>query len=144
MCGMYELITWEELRPNHERNAPHSFVTLVWILSVALKKNKQNKGKGDQANGLMPPPKIMGTDTRLQCCALRNVEGSPVLWTCEIHGAQHMICMQKLRFSSCRRAKVRRSGTLGQEHCLGLSLHPAWACSPALVRAQASHSATRG
>ena len=42
---MYELITLEELRPNHERNAPHSFVTLVWILSVALKKTSKTKGK---------------------------------------------------------------------------------------------------
>ena len=42
-----------------------------------------------------------------QGCALRKIEGSPVLWSCEIQGAQHRICMKKLRFSSCPWAKVR-------------------------------------
>ena len=43
-----------------------------------------------------------------QGCALLKIEGSPVLWTCKIQGAQHMICMKNLRFSSRPRAKVRR------------------------------------
>ena len=109
MCVMYELMTWEELRPYHERNAPPSFVTTVWILSVnCLQINKQNKGKGDQANGSMPPLKIIWTETRLQGCVVRKIEGSQVLWACEIQGTQHMICMQKLRFCSHRRGKVRQ------------------------------------
>ena len=33
--------------------------------------------------------------TSHQGCALRKIEGSPVLWTCEIPGAQHMTCMKK-------------------------------------------------
>ena len=90
------------------KKCPSLFCNISVDPFCCLEKNKQNKGKGGQANGSMPPPKIMSTETRLQCCALRNVEGSPVLWTCEIHGAQRMICMQKLRFSSCQRAKVRR------------------------------------
>ena len=35
-----------------------------------------------------------------QGCALRKIEGSPVLWTCEILGAQHIISMEKVTFSS--------------------------------------------
>ena len=35
-----------------------------------------------------------------QCCALRKIEGTPVLWIHKIQGAQHMICLKKLRFSS--------------------------------------------
>ena len=45
-----------------------------------------------------------------QGCALSKIEGSPALWTCKIQGAQHMICMKNLRFSSCPRAKVRHQG----------------------------------
>ena len=37
-------------------------------------------------------------------CALRKIEGSPVLWTCEIHCAQHIISKKKQRFSSPGRA----------------------------------------
>ena len=36
-----------------------------------------------------------------------------MLWTCEIQGAQYMICMKKPRFSSRPRAKVRRQRPLG-------------------------------
>ena len=50
---------------------------------------------------------------RRQGCALRKIEGSPVLWNCKIQGAQHMICMKNLRFSSRPRAKVRRQGPRG-------------------------------
>ena len=46
----------------------------------------------------------------LQGCTLRKIEGSPELWNCKIQGAQHMICVKNLRFSSCPRAKVRRQG----------------------------------
>ena len=49
----------------------------------------------------------------VQGCALRKIEGSPVLWTCKIQGAQHMICMKNLRFSSRPRAKVRCQGPPG-------------------------------
>ena len=48
-----------------------------------------------------------------QGCALRKIEGSPVLWNCKIQGAQHMICMKNLRFPSRPRAKVRRQGPPG-------------------------------
>ena len=41
------------------------------------------------------------------------VEGSPVLWTCEIQCARHMISMKKLRFSSHLRTKVRHRGPPG-------------------------------
>ena len=51
--------------------------------------------------------------TNTQGCALRKIEGSPVLWNCKIQGAQHMICMKTLRFSSRPRAKVRRQGPPG-------------------------------
>ena len=44
----------------------------------------------------------------LQGCVLRRkIEGSPVLVNCKIWGAQHMICMKKLRFPSPSKAKVR-------------------------------------
>ena len=35
-----------------------------------------------------------------QGCALRKIVGSPVLWTCEILGAQHIISIEKVTFSS--------------------------------------------
>ena len=57
---------------------------------------------------ILPPP-----PSRLQGCALRKIEGSPVLWTCKIQGALHMICMKNLRFSSRPGAKVRRQGPPG-------------------------------
>ena len=50
---------------------------------------------------------------RSQGCALRKIEGCPVLWTCKIYGAQHMICMKRLRFSSRPGAKVGRQRTTG-------------------------------
>ena len=44
----------------------------------------------------------------LQDCALKKIEGSPVLWPFEIQGAQHMISMRKFRFSnSCPGGKVK-------------------------------------
>ena len=43
-----------------------------------------------------------------QGCALRKIQGSPVLWICEIQGTQHMICMKIVRFSSSPRANVKR------------------------------------
>ena len=30
-----------------------------------------------------------------QGCALRKIDGNPVLWNCEIQGTQRMICMKK-------------------------------------------------
>lgn len=48
-----------------------------------------------------------------QGCTLREIEGSPVLWTCKIQSAQHMIYMKNLRFSSHPRAKFRHQGLLG-------------------------------
>ena len=44
--------------------------------------------------------------------ALRKTEGSPLLWTCEIQCAQHMIFLKKLSFSSRPRATGRRQGPL--------------------------------
>ena len=51
--------------------------------------------------------------THIQGCALRKIEGSPVLWTCEIQCAQHMISVEKQRFSSHPRTKVRHHRSLG-------------------------------
>ena len=45
-------------------------------------------------------------------CALKKIEGSPLLLNHKIYGAQHMICMKKVRFSSRPRAKV---GAWGQQ-----------------------------
>ena len=42
----------------------------------------------------------------LQNCALRKIEESPVFLTSEILGAQYMISVKSLRFSSCPGAKV--------------------------------------
>ena len=44
--------------------------------------------------------------------ALRNTEGSPLLWTCEIQCAQDMIFLKKLSFSSRPRATGRRQDLL--------------------------------
>ena len=45
-----------------------------------------------------------------QGCALRKIEGSPVLWTCEILGAQHIISIEKVTFSSCPGANLVAKG----------------------------------
>ena len=50
---------------------------------------------------------------KVQGCALREGRREPRLWTCKISGAQHMICMKKVRFSSRPGAKVRHQGLLG-------------------------------
>ena len=39
-------------------------------------------------------------------CALRKIVGSPMLSTCEIQGAQQMISVKNLKFSSWPAAKV--------------------------------------
>ena len=56
----------------------------------------------------------------LQGCALRKIEGSPALWTCEIQCAQQMISVKKQRFSSWPRTKVTDVGAKG---------HRAWSWS---------------
>ena len=50
-----------------------------------------------------------------QGCAQRKTEESPLLWTCEIQGAQHIdFCEKKvIRFPSWLRAKGSRQGLLG-------------------------------
>ena len=61
------------------------------------------------------------TRISVQGCAPRKIEGSPVLRTCKIKGAQHMICTKNLRFSSCPGAKVGRQGPPGSAHLPFLS-----------------------
>ena len=56
----------------------------------------------------------------LQGCALRKIEGSPALWTCEIQCAQQMISMKKQRFSSRLRTKVTDVGATGHRAQPGL------------------------
>ena len=56
----------------------------------------------------------------LQGCALRKIEGSPALWTCEIQCAQQMISMKKQRFSSCLTTKVTDVGATGHRAQPGL------------------------
>jgi len=46
-----------------------------------------------------------------QGCDLRDIEVSPVLWTCEIQGTQNMLCIKKERFSTCQEQKL---DTMGQ------------------------------
>ena len=48
-----------------------------------------------------------------QGCVLRKIGGSPVLWTCEIQGTQHLICTKIVRFSISPRAKVRHHRSPG-------------------------------
>lgn len=43
----------------------------------------------------------------------QKIERSPMHWTCKIQGAQHIICIKKLRFSSHPRANVRHQEPLG-------------------------------
>ena len=53
------------------------------------------------------------TTVHAQGCALWEIKGVPVLWTCEIQGAQHMIWVKKVRFSSSPIANVRHHKPLG-------------------------------
>ena len=64
----------------------------------------------------------------LQGCALRKIEGSPVLWTCEIQCAQHMISMKKQRFSSRPRTTLRRHGPQGSTRAQPLALFFCFSC----------------
>ena len=54
-------------------------------------------------------------------CSLRKIQGSPVIWTCEIQGTQHMICMKKLTFSSRSKANVGHQAPPGSPRA------PPWA-----------------
>ena len=56
----------------------------------------------------------------LQGCALRKIEGSPALWTCEIQCAQQMISVNKQRFSSRPRTKVTDADATGHRAQPGL------------------------
>ena len=56
----------------------------------------------------------------LQGCALRKIEGSPALWTCEIQCAQQMISVKKQRFSSRPRTNVTDAGATGHRAQPGL------------------------
>ena len=44
-----------------------------------------------QKKPLLLKPIHMNCVHNLQGCALRKIEGSPVLWTCEIQGTQHLV-----------------------------------------------------
>ena len=44
-----------------------------------------------------------------QCCALRKIEGTPVLWICKIQGAQYMICLKKTKIV----AQDQKLGAMG-------------------------------
>ena len=61
-------------------------------------------------NGIQGPFKDFPWNSRIQkfprLCQ-NPVKGNLVLWTCEIHGAQDIISMKKLRFPSHPRAKER-------------------------------------
>ena len=65
----------------------------------------------------------------MQGCAPRKIDGSPVLWTCEIQCVHHyMIPMKKLRFSSRPRTKVRHHGPPGSARaraCM-FDMHQSW------------------
>ena len=64
--------------------------------------------------------KVLLKNWRKHCCAS----------TCEIQGAQHMISMKKLRFSSCPRAKVSHQGPqrTALEHSLGYNVQSYLSC----------------
>ena len=54
--------------------------------------------------------------SEVEGCALREIESSPVLQTCEILGAQHMISMEIFfkKIPSCPGTIVRRHGPTGR------------------------------
>ena len=96
----------------------------LWRISSATTTEKQVIEKSKAAQG----------------CALRKIEGSPVLGTCKIQGAQHMICMKNLRFSSRPRAKVWRKGPTGSAKAQPCFLQymnckwiQKWICNPQIL-----------
>ena len=93
----------------------HSITSFFWIIIYALyiRHEIYTAAVGQiHYHSLGPDPSVgkENMDTN-QGCALRKIEGSPVLWACKIQGAQHMICMKKLWFSSRPRTKVRCQGS---------------------------------
>ena len=48
----------------------------------------------------------------IQGCALRKIKGSRVVLTCETLGAQHVICIKKLRFSIMKFFQLLRYGNV--------------------------------
>ena len=61
---------------------------------------------------------------RKQGCALRNIERRPVIWTCKIPAAQHIILMKNVGFSSHPRAKVRHQGPPGSARAQSWKRYP--------------------
>ena len=84
---------FQPLVSNHLTDFMHGFSSIFTLCTVSLRVYKET--------------------THIQGCALRKIEGSPVLWTCEIQCAQHMISMEKQRLSSCPRTKVSCHRPLG-------------------------------
>ena len=56
----------------------------------------------------------------LQGCALRKIEGSPTLWTCEIQCAQQMISVKSKDFLVAREQKLQMQAPWATEHSLVL------------------------
>ena len=81
-----------------------SSTTLDWLNSTQDGMATSGKKLGLNSSVFRQP---------VQGCALRKIEGCPVLWPCKIWAAQHMICMLNLRFSSRPGAKVRHQGPPG-------------------------------
>ena len=76
----------------------------------------------------------------LQGCALRKIEGSPALWTCEIQCAQQMISVKKQRFSSRPTTKVTDAGATGHRAQPGLGQYKCkteWGQYSAILNEQA-------
>ena len=86
---------------------------LKWVHAFQIELEFRYVGFWGEGKTGLPGEKPLRAKERIQGCALRKIEGSPVLWNCKIWGAQHMIGMRNLRFSSRPREKVRRQGPPG-------------------------------
>ena len=76
---------------------------------------------------------IFGLIYMYQGCVLRK--GSPVLWSCEIQGAQHKISMKKLRFSSEQEQTwSARDDEALLEHCPGIIIIDFMECEVCFIR----------
>ena len=86
----------------------HEFIP---ILRSVLTDNPSTPGKVGHTTAVHVPYSFRTVVCK--AVLLKKIEGSPVLWTCEIQCAQHMISMKKLRFSSPLRIAIRRHGPPG-------------------------------
>ena len=86
----------------YQGNQLHLLLSVVYAL-----KDHRNDIK------MLPQVPLGENGYLVQGCAIRKIEGTPVLCTCKIQDAQHVICMKNMRFSQSPKSKSQAPGATG-------------------------------